>query len=88
MSYKDATKYSDPNAIKPITKPEFEGIEKEFAALGGELALIAGITSEADVDISAIMDDVETEKLFDYDGSQPTVDLFATEKIVPEVEAT
>jgi len=88
MSYKDATKYSDPNAIKPITKPEFEGIEKEFAALEGELALIAGITSEADVDISAIMDDVETEKLFDYDGSQPTVDLFATEKIVPEVEAT
>lgn len=88
MSYKDATKYDDPNAIKPITKPEFEGIEKEFAALEGELALIAGITSEADVDISAIMDDVETEKLFDYDGSQPTVDLFATEKIVPEVEAT
>ena len=88
ISYKEATKYSDPNAIKPITKPEFEGIEKEFAALEGELALIAGITSEADVDISAIMDDVETEKLFDYDGSQPTVDLFATEKIVPEVEAT
>ncbi len=88
MSYKDATKYGDPNAIKPITKPEFEGIEKEFAALEGELASIAGITSEADVDISAIMDDVETEKLFDYDGSQPTVDLFATEKIVPEVEAT
>lgn len=88
MSYKDATKYGDPNAIKAITKPEFEGIEKEFAALEGELALIAGITSEADVDISAIMDDVETEKLFDYDGSQPTVDLFATEKIVPEVEAT
>lgn len=88
MSYKDATKYGDPNAIKPIIKPEFEGIEKEFATLEGELAIIAGITSEPDVDISAIMDDVETEKLFDYDGSQPTVDLFATEKIVPEVEAT
>lgn len=88
MSYMDATKYGDPNAIKPITKPEFEGIEKEFATLEGELAIIAGITSEPDVDISAIMDDVETEKLFDYDGSQPTVDLFATEKIVPEVEAT
>lgn len=88
ISYKDATKYGDPNAIKPITKPEFEGIEKEFMALEGELALIAGITSEADVDISKIMDEVETEKLFDYDGSQPTVDLFATEKIVPEAEAT
>lgn len=88
MSYKDATKYGDPNAIKSITKPEFEGIEKEFATLEGELAIIAGITSEPDVDISAIMDDVETEKLFDYDGSQPTVDMFATEKIVPEVEAT
>lgn len=67
-----------------VLKPEFEGIEKEFAALEGELAMIAGITSKADVDISAIMDDVETEKLFDYDDSQPTVDLFATEKIVPD----
>lgn len=88
LSYKNAMENGDPNAIKPITKPEFEGIEKEFAALEEELALIAGIVSEPDVDIAAIMDDVETEKLFDYDGSQPTVDLFATEKIVPEVEAT
>lgn len=88
LSYKNAMQNGDPNAIKPIVKPEFEGIEKEFATLEGELALIAGITSEPDIDIPAIMDDVETEKLFDYDGSQPTVDLFATEKIVPEVEAT
>lgn len=34
------------------------------------------------------IDRYNEEKLFDYDGSQPTVDLFATEKIVPEVEAT
>lgn len=87
---KDYLSYID-NAKKGYAqelKLEFEGIEKEFATLEGELSLIAGIISEPDVDISAIMDDVETEKMFDYDGSQPTVDLFATEKIVPELEAT
>lgn len=49
LSYMDATKNGDSNAIKPIVKPEFEGIEKEFAALEGELAIIAGITSEPDI---------------------------------------
>lgn len=84
LSYMDNAKKGYAQELKL----EFEGIEKEFATLESELSLIAGIASETDVDISAIMDDVETEKLFDYDGNQPTVDLFATEKIVPEVEAT
>lgn len=84
LSYMDNAKKGYAQELKL----EFEGIEKEFATLESELSLIAGIASETDVDISAIMDDVETEKLFDYDSNQPTVDLFATEKIVPEVEAT
>ena len=37
-----------------------------------------------ELDEISVIDDVETEKLFDYDGSQPTVDLFATEKLMTE----
>lgn len=67
---------------------EFEGIEKEFATLEYELSLIAGIPSEVDADIPKIMDEVETEKMFDYDGNQPTLDMFATEKMASDMEAT
>ena len=67
---------------------EFEGIEKEFATLEYELSLIAGITPEVDADIPKIMDEVETEKMFDYDGNQPTLDMFATEKMTSDMEAT
>lgn len=76
LSYIDSIKKGDSVAINT----EFEGVEKELAVLEGELALIAGITTDAAVDISEIIDNAEKEKLFVYDGSQPTIDLIATEK--------
>ena len=49
-----------------------------FASLLGELIDLKKFVKE---DTSSIMDDVETEKLFDYDASQSTIDMFVTENM-------
>lgn len=83
-------------SIETSDVPNFEIFKSQYDTIDGDNTsinefgeIIRNSTKDVtDVDISKIMDEVETEKLFDYDGSQPTVDLFATEKIVPEAEAT